>query len=64
VDKEKCTNCGDCVAACPVDVIFQHPDLDHVIICDFCMECTQLCNTGAIVAWEPKKTEAAERKEA
>ncbi len=52
VDKSKCTNCGTCVSACPVHVIFQHPDLDHVIICNFCLKCTQLCNTGAIVPWD------------
>jgi len=60
VDKEKCTNCGACVTACPMDVVFQHPDLDHVIICDFCMKCTQLCNTAAIVEWEPKVKAATE----
>lgn len=52
VDKEKCTNCGTCVDACPNGVVFQHPDLDHVIICNFCMKCTELCNTDAIVTWE------------
>ena len=52
VDKEKCVNCGECVAACPLGVVFRHPDLDHVIICDFCMECTRVCNTDAIVKWE------------
>lgn len=62
VDKEKCTNCGECVAVCPVGVVFQHPDFDCVIICDFCMECTEVCNTLAIVKWE--KISAAKAKEA
>jgi ferredoxin len=61
VDRQKCTNCGDCVPACPVGVVFQHPDHDHVIICDFCMACTELCNTGAIVKWEKKKAAATTR---
>jgi len=52
VDKEKCDNCGACVPACPFGVVFQHPDLGHVIICDFCMMCTDMCNTKAIVPWE------------
>ncbi|MFC2169377.1 4Fe-4S dicluster domain-containing protein [Acidobacteriota bacterium] len=62
VDKDKCTNCGDCIPVCPVGVVFQHPALDHVIICTFCMKCTELCNTGAIVKWE--KTSSREVKEA
>ncbi len=62
VNPDKCTNCGDCIAVCPVDVIFQHPDLDHVIICNFCMKCTELCNTDAIVPWETKKAAAAKAK--
>jgi Fe-S-cluster-containing hydrogenase component 2 len=61
VDKERCTNCGECVAVCPVGVVFQHSDLEHVIICDFCMLCTEVCNTAAIVKWE--KTAADEAKE-
>lgn len=52
VDVEKCDNCGTCVPVCPFGVVFQHPDVDHVIICDFCMMCTEMCNTGAIVPWE------------
>jgi carbon-monoxide dehydrogenase iron sulfur subunit len=54
VDRKKCNNCGECVAVCPVGVVFRHPDHDFIIICDFCMLCTELCNTGAIVKWEKK----------
>jgi ferredoxin len=60
VDRKKCTNCGECVDVCPVGVVFQHPDLDYVIICNFCMMCTEVCNTGAIVKWEKRSPAEAE----
>ena len=60
VDKAKCDNCGACVPACPFGVVFQHPDVSRVIICDFCMACTELCNTGAIVPWERPAVGAGE----
>jgi len=59
VDRSKCNNCGDCVSACPVGVVVQHPDHNYVSICDFCMTCTELCNTGAIVKWEKKSSSQA-----
>ncbi len=62
VDQGKCNNCGECVGVCPVGVVFRHPDHDFVIICDFCMLCTEVCNTGAIVKWEKKAS--LEAKEA
>ena len=63
VDREKCTNCGECIDVCPVGVVFQHPDLDFVIICNFCMMCIEVCNTDAIVRWEkPPTTEAEEAR--
>jgi carbon-monoxide dehydrogenase iron sulfur subunit len=66
VDPARCNNCGVCLEACPVRVIFQHPDLGQVIICTFCMKCTELCNTGAIVKWErpAKPAKAAAAREA
>jgi MinD superfamily P-loop ATPase len=64
VDKTKCTNCGVCVSTCPEKVIFQHPDLNHVIICDFCMECTTVCNVDAVTKWDVMKPSIAAGKEA
>ncbi len=52
VDKEKCTGCWECVDACPVKTVFRHPDCEHPIICNFCMKCTEMCNTDAIVKWD------------
>jgi anaerobic carbon-monoxide dehydrogenase iron sulfur subunit len=62
VDRAKCTNCGECVTACPVGVVVQHADHDFVIICDFCMKCTEVCNTGSIVKWERQAGPAAEKE--
>jgi Fe-S-cluster-containing hydrogenase component 2 len=57
VDPQKCTNCRECIPVCPSKVVFQHPDVNYVIICDFCLFCTEVCNTGAIEEWdrEPAK---------
>jgi hypothetical protein len=40
------------VEACPSGVIFTHPEAPTPIICDFCMKCVEVCNTGAIAAVE------------
>lgn len=52
IDESKCTNCGVCVDACPFGVIFTHPDAPTPIFCNLCMKCTEVCNTGALVAKE------------
>jgi Fe-S-cluster-containing hydrogenase component 2 len=59
VIKEKCTNCGECIPVCRPEVIFQHADLDYVIICDNCFRCTELCNTGAITIYTKAEKESA-----
>ena len=52
IDPETCTDCGMCVEACPFGVVFEHPSAPTPIICNFCMKCTEVCNTMAIVAVE------------
>jgi ferredoxin len=52
IDPETCTDCGMCVEACPFGVVFTHAGAPTPIICNFCMKCTEVCNTGAIVAVE------------
>ncbi|MBM5571684.1 ferredoxin-type protein NapF [Deefgea chitinilytica] len=48
-----CTRCGDCVSACPTQIIrvgdagFPTVDFAHGE-CSFCGECSRVCNTKAI----------------
>ncbi len=37
IDKEKCTGCGACVGACPVNVI--KIENDKAVISDDCIDC-------------------------
>lgn len=52
IHEDECTDCGICVEACPFGVIFTHSDAPTPIICDLCMKCTEVCNTGALTAVE------------
>ncbi len=52
---DKCTRCGDCIAACPDDLIVEgrgkFPRIDFSRGgCDFCQECVQVCKPGALAA--------------
>lgn len=51
IDKKKCTNCGDCVEACPKGV-FEGKDGKLVVRdekdCTICMECVKVCPEEAI----------------
>jgi fructose-bisphosphate aldolase, class I len=56
LDHDRCDACGDCVAACPLDLM----SLDgrgHPLFCDMCEgdpQCIQWCKPGAIVLSQPK----------
>jgi NAD-dependent dihydropyrimidine dehydrogenase PreA subunit len=48
---DKCTQCGECVEACPVGGVRLHPQTGYPHICDTCdgvYSCAKTCPTGAI----------------
>ncbi|MEN8129001.1 MAG: 4Fe-4S dicluster domain-containing protein [Pseudomonadota bacterium] len=57
VDRELCIGCGYCVAACPYDARYLHPETNKVDKCDFCKDridagalqpaCVQACIADA-----------------
>ena len=56
VDAERCTGCKACVASCPYDARFVHPD-GHVDKCSFCVHrvergqlpaCAEVCPTRSL----------------
>ncbi|MCD6390377.1 MAG: 4Fe-4S binding protein [Desulfobulbaceae bacterium] len=55
VKKTLCINCGDCVAACPVDAIFQ--DLSgEVFVCIHCGRCVEFCPHNCLEMKEVENT--------
>jgi ferredoxin len=52
IDPDECTDCGICIETCPTEAIFEHADAPVPLICDLCMKCTEVCNTGALVTAE------------
>ncbi len=48
IEPDDCTDCGICVDTCPSEAIFRHDDAPIPLICDLCLKCTEVCNTGAL----------------
>jgi len=50
---DRCTRCGDCISACPYDIIREgrgkFPRMDFSLCgCDFCRDCVDACNPAAL----------------
>lgn len=54
VDQTKCTACGECVSACPVDAITQLADKDEKAFIDpeTCVDCGACVDTCPVAAIE------------
>jgi len=50
VDKDKCTGCGECVSACPLEAISMKDDKAEVDpdTCGGCGACIDVCPVGAL----------------
>ncbi len=51
IDREKCTGCGECVNACPVEVLEVKDEKCEVVKPDECVDCRAceaVCTAGAI----------------
>ncbi|MFW5928534.1 MAG: DNA-directed RNA polymerase subunit D, partial [Thermoplasmatota archaeon] len=50
-DEDKCDQCGECVEACPVDILEINDDKINVTDieeCTLCKSCVDVCDTGGI----------------
>ncbi len=51
LDRNLCTGCGDCIAACPVDALAQVDSKATLVApdrCTYCAACETICPVGAI----------------
>jgi class I fructose-bisphosphate aldolase len=58
LDRSRCNSCGDCVTACPLDLVMLNGE-GIPLFCDMCEgdpQCVQWCKPHAIVLVQPKGT--------
>jgi NAD-dependent dihydropyrimidine dehydrogenase PreA subunit len=55
VIEDRCNGCGDCVDACPSDVLAVGPDgkavIAHQADCQTCLLCELYCSADALFVW-------------
>jgi thioredoxin reductase (NADPH) len=54
----KCTSSGDCVEACPyqvLEMVDKHPVVKSPELCHECGTCVEICGPGALMMWEPER---------
>jgi ferredoxin-type protein NapF len=56
---DRCTRCGDCIAACPEGVLLRgdggFPRFEPALgACTFCMACVDACEPRALDAWDAR----------
>ncbi|MDR0239962.1 MAG: 4Fe-4S dicluster domain-containing protein [Deltaproteobacteria bacterium] len=62
VDEKMCTQCGNCIAACPPEFLRAHPDTGSPLFCDLCdgdPQCVKACDrqskeTGQTLRSDPQ----------
>ena len=59
IDYDKCTNCEDCITACPRNVFVKKAKkvvVEQVLDCTLCKECIKICEDAAVnLSWADDK---------